>query len=152
MPGRTTTSASGADFTRLLDHVEPLAVLVGAAAQSVLELALDVERDLAGVADRMVVDLSHGNELRGRAGEKDLVREVELRASERALLDRVPEIARDLDRRGPGDAVEDRGRMAGRRDDAVAHDKDVLARSLGDEALRVEQDRLVVPRLHRLLL
>ena len=45
---------------------------------------------------------------------------------------------------------QDPGREIGRVDDAVAHDEDVLARAVGDGALRREQDRLVVAGVVRL--
>ena len=43
-----------------------------------------------------------------------------------------------------------RGTLRGRRDLAVAHDEYVLARTLGDVALVIEQDRLFVAGLDRL--
>ena len=82
------------DLTRLLDDVQPLEVLLGAAVQRVLELRLDVLGDLAGRAERVVVDLADRDQLGCGAGEEDLVGQIELGARDVALLDRVAEVAR----------------------------------------------------------
>ena len=50
------------------------------------------------VADRVVVDLAHRDELGGGAGHEDLVGEVELGARDVALDDLEAEVPRDLDR------------------------------------------------------
>src|SRR4029453_17102173 len=85
---------SRSDLTRsldagLLDDVQTLQVLLGAAVQRVVELVLDVARDLARLADRVVVDLPHRDQLRGGPGEEDLVRQVQLGGCAPAPLVRV---------------------------------------------------------------
>jgi hypothetical protein len=81
----------------LLDHVQPLEVLLRAPVQSVVELRLHHACDLAGLAQVVVVDLPHRDQLGGGAGEKDLFGQVELRARDVPLDDRVAEVAGDLD-------------------------------------------------------
>ena len=98
----------------------------------------------------MVVDLPHRHQLGGRPGQEHLIGEVHLRPREVALDDLVAEVARDLDDRAPRDAVEDRVVLRRSRDPPVADDVHVLARALAHVAVDVEQDRLVVARLHRL--
>ena len=93
-------------------EVEPVRVAGVAAAQRVLEHALDLARDRAGRADLDVVDLAHRRELGGGAGEEDLVGQRQLGAGDVALDDLVAEVARDLDARLAVDAVEDRVRLA----------------------------------------
>ena len=115
--------------------------------QGVVELRGDHLRDLARRLDRVVVDLAHGHQLGGGAGQEDLVREVELRAADVALDDLEIEVAGDLHHRLAVDPVENRRRVRRRQDLAVADDEDVLARALADEAALVEQDRLVVARV-----
>ena len=104
-----------------------------------------------GLAELVVVDLAHRDQLGRGAAEEDLVGQVELGARDVALDDR-----------------DSRGRSAiwitdlrlipsrieavcpGVDDLAVADDEDVLARALADEAALVEQDRLVVAGVGRL--
>ena len=115
----------------------------GAAVQGVLELGLDHARGLARVAEFVVVDLADRHQLGRGAVQEDLLGEVELRARDVALDDRVAEVAGDLDHRFAVDPVKDRRGVTGRDELALAEEEDVLARSLADEAALVEQDRLV---------
>ena len=136
------------------DRVEPLAVALrrGRAARR-RRRRCTARRDLAGpaLADRVVVDLADGDELGGGAGHEDLVGQVQLGARDVALDDLEAEVARDLDRPSARlmpsriDAV-----CGGVKIVAVADDEDVLARALADEAVVVEQDRLLVAGLVRL--
>jgi hypothetical protein len=92
----------------------------------------------------VVVDLADGHQLGGRAGEEDLLGEIELGARDVALDHGVAEVACDLDHRLAADPVED-GRGVSRGDDLpLADEIDVLSRPLADEAPLVEQDRLLV--------
>ena len=78
-----------------LDEVEPLEVLVALALDRLEEALLDRLRELAGrLAERVVVDLAHGDDLGRRAGQEDLVGLVELAARDVALDDLEAEVAR----------------------------------------------------------
>src|SRR5690606_2601927 len=138
----------------LLDRTEPLFVAVVAAAHDVEELVLELLRDRAdlALADRAVVDLAYGRDLRGGAGEEALVREPELVAGDARLLHLEPHLPREGDDGVARDALEDGRREVRRDEEPLLHDEDVLARALGHEALRVEQDGLVVAAELRLAL
>ena len=71
-------------------------------------------------------------------------------AEEVVLLHLVAEVARDRDDRVAGDALERTTRERWRDEHAVLHDEQVLPGALRHEPLGVEQDRLVVARVHRL--
>src|ERR1700694_283318 len=66
-------------------------------------------RDRSGLAatDQVIVDLADRDELGSGAGQEHLVGEVQLRPSEVALDDLMPEIAGDLQGRLAADPVED---------------------------------------------
>ena len=87
--------AGGSLQRRRGNHVEPLAVALGAPVDRVVEGGLEHARDLARLAgaDRVVVDLAHRHELGGGAGQEDLVGEVQLGAGDVALDDLVAEVA-----------------------------------------------------------
>ena len=70
-----------------------------AAAQRVVEHALElgVTGPRTPVADRVVVDLAHRHELGRRAGDEDLVGQVQLGPRDVALDHLVAEVAGDLD-------------------------------------------------------
>ena len=97
-----------------------------------------------------VVHLADRRHLGGGAGHEDLVGRYEIGADQVLLLDRVAEVLRDLDQRVTRDPGQDRRRERRRRDLPVLDDEDVLARAVGDEAVRGEQDRLVVAGAVRL--
>src|SRR5262249_18293999 len=129
---------------RLAHRVEPLAVLLQAAVERIVELALDHAGDLAWLAHVVVIDLADRYQLSRCTGEEDLLGEVKLCAGDVPLDPGVAEVLRDLNHGLAGDPVENR-RVVARRDDlAVADQVDVLARALADKATLVEQDRLVV--------
>ena len=65
----------------MVHRVQPFRVLRGAPVQRVLELRLDHARDLARLAEVVVVDLANRDQLGGRAREEDLLRQVELGAA-----------------------------------------------------------------------
>ena len=102
-------------------------------------------------ADLVIVDRADRRDLGRRAREEDLVGEVEVGAHEprpRAPRSPMPRAMRmTVSRVMPGrhEAV-----VGGVYERAVAHDEDVLARPVGQETLLVEQDRLVVARVHGL--
>src|SRR5947209_48472 len=82
---------------RHVNVVEPVAVALGAAAESILEHPLDRAGDLTRRPDLDPIDRAHRRQLGGRAGQEHLVGERELGSSYVALDDGVAEVARDLD-------------------------------------------------------
>ncbi|EAU63378.1 hypothetical protein STIAU_7170 [Stigmatella aurantiaca DW4/3-1] len=104
-------------------------------------------------AHRAVVHLAHRGDLRGGAGEEDLVADVERVAGEGDFLHAAATVADELEHRVAGDAIEDgRGEGRGLDDALLVHHEDVLAGGLGHEAADVQQDGLVIAAQHRLAL
>src|SRR5690606_12928509 len=101
------------------------------------------DRAAAAAADLAAVDLADRRHLGGRAGEEDLVGDVQLVARDAALLDRDAAVAGQHQDRLARDAGEHGGQRR-RAQDAVAHEEEVLAARLGDEPLGVQHDGLVV--------
>ena len=101
-------------------------------------------------ADDAAVDLADGRDLGRGAREEGLVGDVDLVAADAPLAHLDALLARQPDDRVARDAVEGRGQLR-RVQHAVAHDEDVLAAALGDVALGVEQQRLVVAAGERLV-
>src|SRR5207245_79483 len=132
------------------DMFEPVFVAVDFAVDDAEEQLLDLARDLARTADLAVVDGADRHDLSGGPGEEGLVGEVEVMPPERPFADLVPQVACHRHYRRARDAVERAGRQRRGDDGAVLHQEQVLTSALRDLALRVEQDRLVVPRLQRL--
>ena len=148
-----TVQHSGTDLTRLvsfagdLDGSSHSRYSSARPCRASSNLAWITLRDLARLAERVVVDLAHRHQLGGGAGEEHLVGEVELGAGDVALLDLVAEVAGDLDHRGAGDPVEDRrGVRPGSAELPVADDEDVLAGAL---ARRSRARRAGSPRRSR---
>src|SRR5258708_39833649 len=138
------SSSDGCDIFRL-DRGEPLAIFRVAAVHDLEERALDAlgHGTARARADHAAVELADGRDFRRGAGEERLVGDVDVVPREARLLDGDAEVGADRLHRAPRDAVERRGEL-GRVDAPVLHDEDVLARTLGDEAVRVEQQALVV--------
>ena len=107
-----------------------------------LQIAGDGAR-LAG-AHGAVVHLADRRQLGGRAGHEHLIGDVEFVACEPFFHHRQAALTGELHDRVSRDPFEDRGQRRGLHD-AVAHQEDVLPRALGDVALGVQQDRLIVP-------
>src|SRR6478672_7148648 len=129
--------------------VEPLLPALTRATNGVEIRLLDRERDLTD-ADLVVVDRAQRRHFGSGAAHEHLVRQIEIRADDRLLDDRVAEVLCDLRDRVAGDTWENPGREIGRVDDAVTHDEDVLARAVGNSAFRREEDRLVVAGVRHL--
>src|SRR5688572_27740222 len=134
------------------DRREPVAVLVRLAGDAVEERLLQLFRDRAALAaaDRAVVELADRRYLRGGAGEESLVGAVHLVAGDALGNEGDAEILRDADHRVARDALEGGGEL-GLVERAVLHQEDVLAGALRDEAVHVEQERLVVAVLRDLV-
>src|SRR5439155_1130052 len=130
-------------------ELEPLPPALARAPHRVQVPLLDLERNRPD-AELVVVDGPQRRHLGGGAAHEHLVREIEVGADQLLLHDLVAEILRDLLDRVARDPGQDPGGEVGRREDAVADDEDVLAGAVGDEALRREQDRLVVAGAVRL--
>src|SRR5688572_3939106 len=106
--------------------VEPLRPALALAAHRLQVRLLDLERDRPDT-ELVVVDRAKRRHLGGGAAHEHLVGEIEVGANEVGLLDRVPEVLRDLDDRVPRDPRKDRRRECGRGDRSVLDDEDVLA-------------------------
>src|SRR5262249_20942361 len=106
---------------RRLQVGQPALVLPLAPGHDVEECRLEHRRQRTARAgpDLAAVDLADRRDLRRGAGEEDLVRDVELVARDRALLDLNALVARDLEDRVAGDTAE-HAVEARRRDDAIA--------------------------------
>src|SRR2546426_6748722 len=134
-----------------LDVREPGAVALLAAAhdreEDILQAAGD--RPRRAVADAPVVELADRRHLGRRAREERLVREVDLVAREALLARRDAHVDEQAEDRVAGDAAEHGGQRR-RLHRPLAHDEDVLAARLGDVAVDVEEERLLVARGTRL--
>jgi len=124
------------------DRQEP-AVRIGLAAiDDGEERLLQLLRDGAAVplAHRDAVHRANRRDLGGGAGEKRLVGDVEHLARDHLLDDFYAQILRDLDHRSAGDSRQHG--VAGRRrpQPALAHEKEILARTFTDVAGGVEGD------------
>ena len=95
------------------------------------------------VADRAPVDLHARRDLCAGPAEKDLVRDVQLRAVDGPLLDGDAQLARKDDDRVARDPFEDVRGHRWRHEDAVADHEDVRAAALRHVTVRGEEDRLV---------
>ena len=93
--------------------------------------------------------LAHRRDLGGRAGEKHLIGDEQLRLVDRALHHRDPHAAGQLDHAGAGDALEDVLIHSGSDQDAIAHDEQIHAAGLADLAAAVEQQGFVETAEHR---
>src|SRR3989442_2810486 len=150
------TLASGSDprhesRVALLEVREPGAVALLAPANHGEEEVLQAARDRSrrAVADAPVVELADRRHLGRRAGEERLVRQVDLVAREALLARRETQVGEQPEDRVSGDAAE-HGRERRRLHRPLAHDEDVLSARLGDVAVDVEEERLVVARVARL--
>src|SRR5439155_23263432 len=88
------------------------------------------DRPDVAAADRAAVDLDTRRDLCAGAAEEHLVRDVQLRPVDRALLDGDPELPREGEDRVAGDALEDVGRDRRRDERAVADHEEVRAAAL----------------------
>ena len=111
---------------------------------------VDALEDRTGpaVGDRGAIDLRDRHEARGRARQEDLVGDQQVERREALDRRRDAQLAADLEDRLAGDPFKD---AALRRDhDPVAHREQVVAGRLADEAVLVEQQRLVGRGIDRL--
>src|ERR1017187_3343364 len=123
----------------------PVAVRLRAVDDSE-ELLLQLLRDRAApsLADGNAVHRADGRDLGGGAGEEYFIGDVQQFPRDDGLYHRDSQIARQRDDAVAGDAREHRSAQRRSEDLTVAHDEDVLARSLADVAGRVERDALAV--------
>src|SRR5713226_4271680 len=130
---------------------EPVPVLGDLAGDHVEEQLLDLGRDRSARAraDHAPVELADRRDLGRRAGEEGLVGDVDVVAGDAPGNDLVAELRRELDHRGARDARERRSQLR-LVELSVLDEEEVLARALGDEAVHVEEQALVVAVLGRL--
>src|SRR5437763_9867068 len=133
----------------LVHEAEPALVLVDLAAGRGEERLLDLLRDGAAAvrAERAVVDLADRTHLRGGPREEPLVGGVQVSPDQLLLADLVAQVLGDRDHGVPRDPVEAARRQRRREQHAVPHDEHVLAGPVGDVAVDVQHDGLVVAPL-----
>src|SRR5438552_6562457 len=141
-------------FCGRLGRREPLHVARLQAADGAEERSLDLLRQRAHFtdADPTIVYFTHRRDLRRGAAQESLVGAVQIVAREAALFDRDPLVLGDPQDGLAGDPFENATRDRRRVERSVPHQEEVLAGRLGDIALLVEQDRLVVAGDQRLAL
>ena len=97
-------------------------------------------------ADRSIVDFADGRHLGGGAGKEELVGPVKVTPSENGFFHFDPLAGQQFHHRCSGDAIEN-PRTDRRGDDrSITDQEEILPGALGDIAVHVEQERLVVPR------
>src|SRR5918992_4789895 len=101
-------------------------------------------------ANRASIEFPDRCHFRRGAGEKGLVRYIDLVAGDAFLFDREAEIGCQGNDRIPGDALERRAKIGG-IEKTVAYDKDILTAAFRDIALGIEQQGLIIAALQRLL-
>src|SRR5260370_35858631 len=116
----------------LVDEVQPFPISLRLARRGFEERTLNVARDLTGtsLADLHAVDFRDRGNLRRCAGEERLVCDEQVFDRERARLDRVAEVAGDLDDRIARDARKDRVPAVIRLHDSVEHPEQAPARPI----------------------
>src|SRR5262245_61461802 len=129
---RVVTTALDGRADRVLEQVGEALVLP---ADDGEERVLDLLRDRAARAGRMIVDRRHRRHLRSRAAEEHLVAEVEVGAHQVHLAHLVAERVGDPHHRLAGDPGQARRGRRRRVEHPVPDDEHVLARAVGDVAL-----------------
>src|SRR5437899_3427784 len=117
-----------------------------APAGELLKFGLQRASDWAGysVADGAEVELPQAYNFSGGSADEDFVGDVELVAGYRLLDHGVTQIACYPQQAIAGDTLEN-GTASRSVNQIVAHQKDVLARTLGHVSLRIEHDGFVEP-------
>ncbi len=110
--------------------------------------------DRTGLAlpHRAVVDFPDRSDLGGGSRQEQLIGVVEIPPGDRSLPDVVTFVLQQVHQRVAGDPIEDAGRHRRGGDGAVADEEQILSAPLGDGAVGVQHDRLVVAGADRLRL